>query len=603
MPTRRLWWVMAFVILGSCRSGAEPRAAGDVPGVPVAWQAWSPEVFATASSEQRLVLLDLGTKWCHWCHVMANTTYADPEVAAVIAQHFVAVEEDADRRLDLAARYQDYGWPATIVFDAAGRELWKQRGYVPPARMRDVLQRLVAAPEPLEVSEPKQPSEPNSGTGNLSPAIRAELLARIDALHDDVHGGFGDVHKYLDVDGVEWLLAAARTGDDRAAARLLTWLDAERALFDPVWGGVYQYSHGGVWTEPHFEKVMTRQLADVRGYALAHGWFGRDADLAGARDVARFLTTMLRSPEGAFFASQDADLVPGEHAADYFARDDAGRRELGVPRIETSLWSRENGQAIQGLCALLAVAADPVLQAQVEAAANWIVAHRRRSDGLFAHGDSAGDTAGGDAGGPFLADSLAMAGAFTALAEITADRAWLDLAAATLRAVERRFGRGAIAGVATAAGDGVLPLVVDRDENVQLARLANLVSHATGDATLRQLAERALAFASADAVALQPGLPAALLLANDELATEPVHVVVVGDRTDPEARRLHHEALVTAPVHRVVEWVAPGQPTARGEQYPDFATACAFVCANGTCSAPIPEPQRLRERLRGDVGQ
>src|SRR5688572_1673704 len=122
-----------FALLASCRSAA----LGEPP--PVAWQPWSAAVFEQARASERLVLLDLGTQWCHWCHVMEGTTYADPAVRSLLARHFVAVEADADRRLDLAARYQDWGWPATIVFDASGRELWKNRGYVPPERLRAVL--------------------------------------------------------------------------------------------------------------------------------------------------------------------------------------------------------------------------------------------------------------------------------------------------------------------------------------------------------------------------------------------------------------------------------------------------------------------------------
>jgi uncharacterized protein DUF255 len=29
-------------------------------------------------------LLDLEAVWCHWCHVMAETTYADDKVAALL---------------------------------------------------------------------------------------------------------------------------------------------------------------------------------------------------------------------------------------------------------------------------------------------------------------------------------------------------------------------------------------------------------------------------------------------------------------------------------------------------------------------------------------
>jgi len=32
-----------------------------------------------------------------------------------------AIHVDQDSRPDLSNRYEDYGWPATIIFDATGR--------------------------------------------------------------------------------------------------------------------------------------------------------------------------------------------------------------------------------------------------------------------------------------------------------------------------------------------------------------------------------------------------------------------------------------------------------------------------------------------------
>jgi len=40
------------------------------------------------------------------------------------------------------------------------------------------------------------------------------------------------------------------------------------------------------------------------------------------KKFSRYLENFLKSPEGSFYTSQDADLVPGEHSADYFALSD-----------------------------------------------------------------------------------------------------------------------------------------------------------------------------------------------------------------------------------------------------------------------------------------
>ena len=119
-------------------------ATAGARGQSIVWQPWSNQVWAQAKREHKLVLLDLEAVWCHWCHVMDATTYRDPEVAALIAKHYLAVKVDQDARPDLANRYQDFGWPATVIYAADGSEIIKKRGYISPVGMRRFL-RTVAA--------------------------------------------------------------------------------------------------------------------------------------------------------------------------------------------------------------------------------------------------------------------------------------------------------------------------------------------------------------------------------------------------------------------------------------------------------------------------
>jgi uncharacterized protein YyaL (SSP411 family) len=90
------------------------------------WNPWSADVFARAKREDRFVLLDLEAVWCHWCHVMDAITYQNPAAVALLKSKYIAVKVDQDSRPDLASRYEDYGWPATIVFDRDGGEIVKR---------------------------------------------------------------------------------------------------------------------------------------------------------------------------------------------------------------------------------------------------------------------------------------------------------------------------------------------------------------------------------------------------------------------------------------------------------------------------------------------
>jgi len=87
------------------------------------WAPWSDGIFAEAKREKRFVLLDLEAVWCHWCHVMDETTYKDPATLALLKSKYITVRVGQDSRPELSNRYEDYGWPATVVFNADGQEI------------------------------------------------------------------------------------------------------------------------------------------------------------------------------------------------------------------------------------------------------------------------------------------------------------------------------------------------------------------------------------------------------------------------------------------------------------------------------------------------
>jgi hypothetical protein len=557
------------------------------------WLSWSADVFARARREKKLVLLDLGANWCHWCHVMEKTTYRDPAVLAVLQRAYLAVAVDQDERPDLAARYQDWGWPATIVFDGEGTELAKLRGYIEPARMASLLEAFEKDPTPGPSAVPALQVAPVDGKA-LDPGLRGELLQRLYDRYDAEHASWGTVHKYLDADRVELCLRLAQAGDARAAAMARATLAAERALIDPVWGGAYQYSHGGVWTNPHFEKIMTRQAADLRAYSLAHALWDDREDLESARAVHRWLRDFLRTGSGAFQTSQNADVVDGEHAAEYFALGDRERRARGLPTIDRNLYARDNGLAIEGLAWLYAAGGDAQVLRDAIAAAEWVLAHRALEGGGFAHGDSDPGSA------PFLADTLAMGSACLALHAVTAEARWLETARGAAVFVEAKF-RDPQAGYRAASrGDGPLPAVREPTENIALARFSNLLFHYTGDRTHRAIAEHAFAFAAAPERARTFFLPADLLLLDLELREDPLHVTVVGGKDDPRAAALFAAAIAAPTSYRRIEWWDPHGPALpySDVELPPAETPAAFLCANGACSAPIEDPEALRAELR-----
>src|SRR5207244_3687376 len=75
---------------------------------------------------------------------MDRTTYADPDVAALVRDRFIAVRVDTDRRPDINERYNLGGWPTTAFLTPDG-DVITGATFVPVDRMPGVLTRVVSA--------------------------------------------------------------------------------------------------------------------------------------------------------------------------------------------------------------------------------------------------------------------------------------------------------------------------------------------------------------------------------------------------------------------------------------------------------------------------
>ena len=72
---------------------------------PVDWYPWGEEALEKARRENRPIFLSIGYATCHWCHVMAEESFADSEVAEKLNRDYVAVKVDREERPDLDAVY------------------------------------------------------------------------------------------------------------------------------------------------------------------------------------------------------------------------------------------------------------------------------------------------------------------------------------------------------------------------------------------------------------------------------------------------------------------------------------------------------------------
>jgi uncharacterized protein YyaL (SSP411 family) len=570
---RALSILLALVLLPLTKTLAD--------GNSIAWEPWSDSVFAKAKSEGRFVLLDLGTVWCHWCHVMEEVTYRDSTVIDLVGSRYLAVRVDADARPDLSNRYEEYGWPATVVFNSDGSEIVKRRGYLPPAQMASMLQAIIDDPSPGPSVVPEAPLVPSEVTA-LAASRRNDLRQILIDRYDQTNHGWGTDQKFLDWDTIEYCLAETERGDQSFERMARETLAAQLNLLDPAWGGVYQYSTGGDWQHPHFEKIMQMQAEDLRIYALAYALWHDETYLLAANRIRAYLKNFLTSPEGAFYSSQDADLIDGKHGGEYFQLGDSDRRKLGLPRIDQHVYTRENGWAINGLTVLYAVSGSRECLNDAIRAAEWICANRALPGGGFRH-----DTV--DSAGPYLGDTLSMARALLGLYASTGDRAWLQLATQAIGFISKTFASDV--GYITSAHSGsALKSQPQLDENVGLVRVANLLWHYTGQAEFKNVAERAMRFvAMPEATDHRGYLVGGVLLADHEMTSAPLHITVVGRKDDSTAQALFAAVIRQPTTYKRIEWLDEREGALPNPDvgYPTLAKAAAFLCTDQACSAPV----------------
>jgi uncharacterized protein len=425
-------WVLSIAVSAGCvRPSLRPSAhAGWIVPGQFTWSDLNAETFARARAEGRIVLIDGSAEWCHWCHVMDATTYSDPEVQKLLGERFLPVKVDIDERPDFEERYHDWGWPATVLMTADAEEISKFKGYMPPGKFLDVLRAAAAAPTPIPNPGATNATamQPGPLTEDQVTALAERTQRALEELWDPKEGSWGDVQKVPLYWDNAWTLEQARADDDIARKRALFTLDKQRKIIDPVWGGICQYSTDGDWLHPHFEKLTAYQAGAIDNYATAFALTGDPSWLATAQLVRGFVDHFMTSPEGAFYATMDADLnahepskpfVPG---LEYYAKDDAARRALGTPRVDEHEFGRENGLVIASYVTLGTAAHDATAIAAAERAAARILATHATRLGGIAHGGA------DDVRVLYLADNAAFGFALARLYEATRDPRYLESA-------------------------------------------------------------------------------------------------------------------------------------------------------------------------------
>ncbi|MFZ0318963.1 MAG: thioredoxin domain-containing protein [Candidatus Sulfotelmatobacter sp.] len=311
---------------------------------PIRWHEWGEEAFTTAQRENKPMLLDIGAVWCHWCHVMDRESYEDPDVAAIVNEHFISVKVDRDERPDIDIRYQaavsavsgQGGWPLTAFLTPDGKPFYggtyfpPTDGYGRPSFKRVLLSIANAYKEKNgDVMEQAKmvestiaQAESSAGrSGRISPSIIATIQESAFKMFDPQHGGFGQAPKFPHPSALDLLIEQyARTGDASLRNLIMTTLEhmANGGVYDQLAGGFHRYSVDERWIVPHFEKMCYDNSELLKNYVHAYQASGSEFFANVARDIIRWMDEWLSDRNrGGFYASQDADISMDDDG-DYF---------------------------------------------------------------------------------------------------------------------------------------------------------------------------------------------------------------------------------------------------------------------------------------------
>ena len=577
------------------------------------WRDWNEDIFSDSDQERKPILLALTATWCHWCHVMDQTSYSQPEIINLINAYFIPTRVDVDVRPDLARKYNQGGFPSLAVLNNRG-SLLLGKVYSPPEELSVLLDQVKSndANPVINDNHRKLPDTSHTPSGDDPDTVTPQdrVLDQIQSMYDPVFGGLGDEPKQPPWETVRLLMDLySKIGDKELLKMIRTTLDGiQTGLFDSNDQGFFRYSVSRDWKVPHYEKMLVTNANLAITYSEAYQLTRKTRYKQAAVGTINYLiNTLYDSAKNGFYASQDAEET-------YYQLPWKDRTLSLLPSIDPTLYSGWNSLAATALlkCSHLYRSPDYEILAEQIIDSIWQTSWEASSGLSHVMGQLVGKPT-------FLEDHVHFLRANLSMYESSGSQHYLERAVEILQKTQDLFG---------AATDGyydVRPTQFNADnvnhpdmpvlENALLAEAMVTIYYLTGDQLYNDLARSTLNKFSQ----IIPGrsfigdsnsrrmeedeevlfLPAgsAWARAYDMLSNGPIHYILIGDSSSQIFKRMDNTLSGIYAPHKIYERLDTQENQNRISQlgFPIRNHPELYVCIGSQCLAPINTLDQIRD--------
>ncbi len=295
---------------------------------PVDWLPWGEEALQKAQDENKLVVISIGYSSCHWCQVMEEESFEDLEVANAMNENYVSIKVDREEHPDVDQLYMDFlgligadqGWPINIIALPSGKPFYGGT-YHTKQKWLDVLEKISSVYEqnPSKLSEYAEKvtvamQELNTiGNSNNETLTKDGLMNSIEHWKKnwdiDFGGELGPEKRMFPSNLMFLMEYGVMANDSSALEHAKNTLDhiAKEGLNDHVGGGFFRYTTDSNWQTPHFEKMLYDNAQALGLFSYAYKVFKDPMYEQIVSETFHFLINEMRSPNGVFYSSINAD--------------------------------------------------------------------------------------------------------------------------------------------------------------------------------------------------------------------------------------------------------------------------------------------------------